>query len=58
MLQCAICSFLVDLDDAVAPNKHGRCVCLGCYLRETVTHKPMPAALRRELVALLEEVKA
>ena len=54
---CTICRFEVVPDDVVigTETRAGFCVCVRCYRRETVTDKPMPLALRRQLVALLAE---
>lgn len=54
---CTICHFETELDDAAAGVAgSGRCICLRCYGRETGGARPMPRALRRVLVAVLEEV--
>lgn len=51
---CIICRFETDLDDVVVGNAGGgRCVCLRCYSRETGTERPMPKALRRDVIAAL-----
>jgi hypothetical protein len=54
MLTCTICHFDTELDDIVVTTGAGRCVCLRCYGRETESDRPMPKALRREVVAALE----
>ena len=55
MVRCTICRFTVELDDVAVPLAAGRGICLLCYSRETETSVPMPKALRREVMALLEE---
>ncbi len=58
-MTCIICRFETELDDvAVMGGSAERCVCLRCYGRETATARPMPKALRRELIATLAEVVA
>ena len=58
-MTCIICRFETELDDvAVTGGSAARCVCLRCYGRETGTARPMPKALRRELIATLAEVAA
>ena len=53
-MTCIICRFETELDDvAVAGGSAGRCVCLRCYSRETATARPMPKALRREIINAL-----
>jgi hypothetical protein len=52
---CVICHFETELDDVVAKSA-GRCVCLRCYGRETGAVRPMPKALRREIVEVLAGV--
>jgi hypothetical protein len=53
MTTCFICSFATELDDVAVGMTTGRCVCLRCFARETGTTRPMPAALRRAVTALL-----
>ena len=57
MFGCVICRSNVELDDAVVPTGAGRCMCLRCFTRETDTIRPMPRALRRELIAALAEIE-
>ncbi len=58
MWTCRICRFETELDDVVVAFATGGCVCLRCYGRETATARPMPKALRQELIATLAEVAA
>ncbi len=58
MFTCIICRFDAELDDAVVPAAGGRCVCLRCFTRETVTPRPMPKGLRREVIAAPAEIPA
>ena len=58
MLMCTICRFTMELDDAVVTTAAGRGICLGCFARETDTAKPMPKALRREIIRTLADVEA
>jgi hypothetical protein len=53
MTPCVLCRFEIELDDAAVGSAVGRCVCLRCYARETGTGRPMPVALRRQLIAVL-----
>jgi hypothetical protein len=56
MTTCLICRFDVPLDDAVVLTARGRCICLLCYGRETGSGRPMPKALRRQVIAALAEI--
>lgn len=58
MTTCIICRFETELDDVVIHGAGGRCVCLRCYARETGTARPMPKALRRDLIETLAAVEA
>ena len=53
MHRCRICHFDTELDDVVLRFASGACLCLRCYSRETGCARPMPKALRRDLVAAL-----
>lgn len=53
MWRCLICAFETVLDDAVAPTRTGRCICIRCYGREVGDRRPLPPALRRALVETL-----
>ena len=53
MRTCTICRFETELDDVVAPTAGGRCICLRCFERETGSARPMPKALRREIINAL-----
>ena len=55
---CTLCHFAVPLDDVVVRHAAGRCVCLRCYGRETGSAKPMPKALRRDVIAALAALEA
>ena len=58
-MTCSICRFETELDDvAVAGGSAARCVCLRCYGRATATARPMPRALRRELIAAFAALPA
>ncbi len=57
MATCTICRFETELDDVVLGGRTGRCVCLRCFARETESERPMPKALRREIVAALADVE-
>jgi hypothetical protein len=53
MFTCMICHFTTELDDVAVSGSGARCVCLRCFTRETGTARPMPAALRHAVTALL-----
>lgn len=53
MYECVICHFLVELDDAIAPISSGRCVCVGCFARETDSVHSMTKELKRDLLEAL-----
>ena len=53
MWTCRICHFETVLDDVVVATPRGSCVCLRCFIRETGSTRPLPRALRRDLVATL-----
>ena len=53
MATCTTCRYETEFDDVVLGGRTGRCVCLRCYGRETESGRPMPKALRRELIAVL-----
>jgi hypothetical protein len=55
MSTCSICHFATELDDVVARMAGNRCICLRCFDRETNQSKPMPKALRRQLIAALAQ---
>jgi hypothetical protein len=57
MATCTICRFETEFDDVVLGGRTGRCVCLRCFDRETGSTRPMPKRLRRELIAVLNEVE-
>lgn len=54
---CIICHFEAELDDVILNAPSGCCICLRCYCRETATERPMPEALRRQIVAALAGVE-
>jgi hypothetical protein len=57
MFRCIICRFALPLDDVALPlDAGGRCVCLGCYGRQTDTALSMPEALRQHLIRALEQL--
>ena len=58
MLTCTICHFDTNEDDVVVHFGRGQCICLACYQRETGSALPMPASLRRELIAVLAVTEA
>ena len=58
MFTCTICRFETELDDVVVAMAGDRCVCLRCYGRETGSARPLPKALRREVIAALAELEA
>jgi hypothetical protein len=53
MHRCRICHFATELDDVVLRFAGGACLCLRCYGRETGSARPMPKALRRDVIAAL-----
>ena len=53
MWTCRICRFETVLDDVVVATARGSCVCLRCFVRETGSTRPLPQALRRDLVTTL-----
>ena len=53
MWMCRICHFETALDDALVATVRGSCICLRCFIRETGSTRPLPQALRRELVTTL-----
>jgi hypothetical protein len=58
MFTCVICHFDVELDDAIAPVRGGRCICLACCTREADAALNMSKHLRQELGATLEGLSA
>jgi hypothetical protein len=57
MFTCIVCRFTHRLDDvAVSLSGHGRCICLACFAREAGAAKPMPKALRHQIINLLAGV--
>jgi hypothetical protein len=58
MWTCSICHFATELDDVEVRLGAGQCICLRCYARESGTQRPMPKALRQELIAALAESMA
>ena len=58
MLQCILCNFETELDDAVvASRSSSRCICLRCFNRETNSEMRMTKGLRRELMATLATIE-
>ena len=57
MRTCIICRFETELDDLVAATAGRRCICLRCFERETGSARPMPKALRREIINALAEME-
>lgn len=53
MNRCRLCHFPTEQDDVVLRFPSGACLCLRCYARESDSARPMPPALRREVVAAL-----
>jgi hypothetical protein len=53
MDRCRLCHFETDQDDVVLRFARGVCLCLRCYSRETDTARPMPKALRQDVIAAL-----
>ena len=53
MHRCQICQFDIELYDVVLRFTSGACLCLRCYSRETGSNRPMPKALRRDVIAAL-----
>ena len=53
MFTCCICRFDVELDDTITTTAKGGCVCLRCYLIQVEDHRPLPAALRKDLSAVM-----
>ncbi len=58
MMTCRLCHFPAELDDLVLVSRDGRAVCLRCYGRVTGSHRPLPAALRRAVIATFAELNA
>jgi hypothetical protein len=60
MTICTICRFETELDDVVvrASREGGHCICLCCFARQTGTERPMPKALRRDIIAALAALEA
>jgi S-adenosylmethionine synthetase len=57
MFICIICRFAHPLDDVSLRKADGeRCICLGCFTRETASVMPMPKSLRRQLSAIVNHV--
>lgn len=55
MFTCIICCFVVEFDDVISRFGSRRCVCLRCFARETGSERPMPQALRRQVIQVLAE---
>jgi len=53
MYQCQLCRFDTHLDDVALRRGAAACVCLACYGRATGAARPMPKALRRDVIAAL-----
>ena len=53
MHRCRICRFDTELDDVTLRFASGACLCLRCYGRATGSARPLPNALRRDLIAAL-----
>jgi hypothetical protein len=53
MSTCTICHFEVEMDDVELVIGDSHCVCLSCYIRESESERPMPKALRREIIEAL-----
>ena len=56
MRTCIICRFETEPDDVVAASAGGQCICLRCFERETGSARPMPKALRREIINALADL--
>jgi hypothetical protein len=57
MITCTICKYETEIDDVALGGPSGRCVCLRCFTRETDSTRPMPKALRRELIGVLGTIE-
>ena len=53
MWTCRLCRFETECDDVVVATAHGSCICLRCFVHETGSARPLPPALRRDLIAAL-----
>ena len=53
MFRCQICRFDTERDDVALRFPSGACLCLRCYHHETAAARPMPSALRRDVLATL-----
>jgi hypothetical protein len=58
MHRCYLCHFATEQDDIVLRFASGACLCLRCYGREIDSTRPMPKALRRDVIAALAPVDA
>jgi hypothetical protein len=58
MWTCRICRFETVLDDVVVGTARGGCICLRCFVRETGSVRPLPQALRRDLVTTLAALES
>jgi hypothetical protein len=56
MLTCRICHFETELDDVEVRQGLAHCICLRCFARETGSGRPLPKALRRQVIAALAEI--
>jgi hypothetical protein len=55
MWTCRICRFETELDDVEVRHGQDQCICLRCFARETDSGRPMPKALRRQVIAALAQ---
>ena len=53
MFTCRICRFDAELDDVAVRTAGPHCICIRCFARETGFARPMPKALRRQVIAAL-----
>jgi hypothetical protein len=50
MWTCIVCHFETELDDVIVRRHGSDCICLRCFDRETGSGRPMPKALRKEVI--------
>jgi hypothetical protein len=52
-MSCSVCGFDTELDDVVAMELGGRCLCLRCFNEMNGDPRPMSPELRRALISML-----
>lgn len=56
MTTCSVCHFETAMDDVMVAGERGHIICVRCYYRATGAARPMPASLRRQVIATLAAI--